>query len=411
MRERIKIDGGKAAVVPSWYTVDGAFIINGPITYLQNRRYIGMLDDVVPDFRRRQKEGNLFCNPMWQLDININQAPLVVAGEGICSGARHKYEVADVIKQSFTQSTLQSTVDIVLDDFSDESEIAQTKAWADIDVSEIQGSASLGELPETVDWLVDRLKALAQLLLAIRRKDAKKLKKLFGEFKKQDGYLDLWLEYRYAIRPLISDIMAALKAISATLEKGVRFTARGRHSVIQEPFTTDVRLPYQNPDLADPSHGYMAHVQKSSYRLYRAGVLVEVDRSIDTGLAIWGLDNPLEAVWELISLSFVVDWIFNIGQVLSAVLLNPGLEPKISWSTETVVHMIETRPYLHVRDVPYGCSASITTHFLKETGYLLEEWKFKRRVPTAKRFSLPHLNVRLDASKILDIYSIARKLL
>lgn len=414
MRERTFLDEVVPASVPNWYKLGSSWVINAPIDYSRLRKYSGMADVVTPRYSKLRNEGNLINNPMSRLNFTISTTPTIFRGKGDCGGGQiHEYELADFIPTTVnTNGTIEQIVAGALDGFSDESEIAQTKAWANIDVSEIQGSASLGELPETITFLRDSMKALAELLVAIRRKDIKRLKKILGKKVSLDGALDTWLQYRYAIRPLISDIMAALEALKATLEKGKRFTSRGRYShSLPKTVANGVSFYYTNPAIAADFLGYYADVTLATERMFRAGVLVEIDSSIDMGMAIWGIDNPIEAIWELISLSFVVDWFFNIGRCLEAAFLNPGLTPKISWVTEYSYLYRKVVVTTNWRNSAAGCSANLEAQHLKQTGWLVEEYFFRRRIPLAKQYSLPHINVRLSPDKILDIFAIARKML
>lgn len=413
MRERIKQDRQEVKTSPNWYTVGSSYIIGpAPVSYVSSKVFEAMQDVVTPKYKELERNGNIVNNPMYKVLMKSSATPTLIDGEGICSGKRHKYQLSDVpiVAGAFNPDLWVQQIENVLSGFSDESEITQAKAWSDIDVSEIQGAASLGELPETVDWLVDRIRELAKLLRAIKRKDVKRLKELVQSAKKQDSYLNAWLEYRYAIRPLVSDIIAALKALNSSLEKGQRFTARGAYLKTTGPTKTAVKRAYTNPALAANFLGYYADETKQTTLLCRAGVLVEIDHSINAGMALWGLDSPLEAIWELITLSFVVDWIINIGDVLSALIMNPGLTPKASWITMTYKTVIDIRVTGNWHDNP-GCSQNIVAQFHSAQGSAYEELFLSRRIPTTKRFLLPHLNVRISPDKILDIYAIAKNLL
>lgn len=413
MRERVKQDSTEHDTASNWYLMGSTYVVGPtPLSYVKSRVFVAMADVVTPQYKRLQSNGNIVNSPMKQVSYIMSAKPSVLRGKGRCSDVLHEYAIADIPPATVVldKDTWQESLDSVLSGFSDESEIAQTKAWADIDVSEIQGAASLGELPETVNWLVDKVKTLAGVVRAIKRKDARKLKELLNDTKKQGTYLDLWLEYRYAIRPLVADITSALAALQASLEKGQRFTARGVYFSKTGPETSRKQRFYTNPALASDFSGYWADETTQTTLLCRAGVLVEIDHSINTGMAIWGLDNPLEAVWELLTLSFVIDWFINIGNVLSALLLNPGLSPRASWVSEEYKTIRDVRVTSHWRSTPYQCSANLIEHYLDPLGSVYEELTLKRRVPLAKRYSLPHLNVRLDPGKILDIYAIARNL-
>lgn len=417
MRERVFLQSVVPGVYHEWHYRTPDYLRNEMIPYQKSSHFVGMVDVVTPNFHKERSKGELYNNPLWQVDNLVSQEPSMLYGKGLCPvGINYEYNLWHMIPPKFSIDALDTGVlDTVANEYSSESEIAQTQAWANIDVSEIAGAASLGELPETVEWLADLFKTFLELTTALRRKDIKKIIKIGKKLKTVDGAGDLWLSYRYALRPLISDVLAALNALQAELEKGMRFTARGKYSCTEGPSSSTIDLPFENSwSGIDGSFWRLSCTRNwQSTRSYRAGVLVEVDRSIDTAMAIWGLDNPLEAIWELTSLSFIWDWFFNIGSVLNALLLNPGLSPKLSYVTEVfdledTVRVIEGHPG---PNYSLGCSQSIEPWQIRVYGQTSQKLMLKRRVPLAKRYSLPHINVRLDVAKLTDILLIARKLL
>lgn len=139
-----------------------------------------------------------------------------------------------------------------------------------------------------------------------------------------------------------------------------------------------------------------------------------IDRGINQTAAIWGLDSPIEAAWELVPFSFIIDWFTNIGDIIGALILNPGLTPLSSWVTETISHSV-TRTATGVVDYlakdPPNCWARTTALEALDPFCKTSSWyTVKRRVPLAERYSLPSLNLNLNIAKLTDLALIARKL-
>ena len=414
MRERFFAEIGLVPIQIAGRYLDWNVWQNYPQLYpcYENYFIAGMVDVVSEKYHQRSRDGEIVNNPMWAFTFGLKQTKMRISCEGQCNYyVVHEPEVClPGHYVPFTKDRpVSAFVDSICDPFSDESSIAQTQAWANIDVSEIQGLASLGELPETVKMLIDALKSAMKLTIAMKRGDlatiAKSAKKVGFTV---DGLSDLWLGYRYGIRPLITDIKNLLSAASADLEKGQRFTARGKKKFEEKSTIKDLttgRFQY-NCNL-----GLKYTEIRENSRIFRAGVLVMIDRSINQAAAIWGLDSPIEAAWELIPFSFIVDWFTNIGDVIGALVLNPSLTPLSSWVTETISSSV-VREATGVYDMTYsGCWQTSKSAYAKDplcrtTSY----YTVKRRVPLAERYSLPSLNVRLNVAKLTDLALIARKI-
>ena len=371
----------------------------------------GMVDIVSESFRARQRAGEILNNPMWAFTFNLKQTKMRLGCEGQCKYYVKK-EPELVIPSGWTFgppfSGYTQVVNTICDLHSGESSIAQAQAWANIDVSEIQGLASLGELPESVKMLIDMVKEAVKLTLAAKRGD---LSYVFKSAKKAgatlDGLSNLWLGYRYGIRPMITEIQSLMSAVAADLEKGQRFTARGKNRETGKLVSTDNRVTTPSTSM-----GVVYTETHEWSRSYRAGVLVSIDRSIDQASAIWGLDSPIEAAWELVPFSFIIDWFTNIGDIIGALVLNPGLSPLSSWVTELISQSL-TRQAVGVYDAWTGTSCwddVKAVHALDPYCKTTAIYTVKRRVPLAERFQLPSLKLKLNLAKLTDLALIARKL-
>lgn len=414
MRERIFLSRG---LQPSLY--GGTYIDFDRTNYYTTYPYYpdffvsGMIDVVSSEFRARQRLGEIINNPLWAFTFNLKQTKMRIGCEGRCQYYIKK-EPELVIPSGWTfgppfLNGYAAVVDTICNAHSAESSIAQAKAWANIDVSEIQGLASLGELPETINMLFDLVKEALKLTLAAKRGD---FAYVFKSAKKAgatvDGLANLWLGYRYGIRPLITEIRSLMQAVAADLEKGQRFTARGKNKEEGKSTSTDNRITTPSTSM-----GVVFNETLEWSRSYRSGVLVSIDRSIDQTAAIWGLDSPFEAAWELVPFSFIIDWFTNIGDCLGALVLNPGLSPLSSWVTEIISQSI-TRKAVSVYDAWTGtdCWDDIAeAHALDPYCQTTAIYTVKRRIPLAERFQSPSLKLNLNLAKLTDLALIARKLL
>lgn len=416
MRERLFISRGLTpSLLQGSYTDYGGqtFLYSPTGSYWPDCLVSGMVDVVSQNYHRKSREGEIVNNPMWSFIFNLKQTKMRVACEGQCRYyVKHKPELAIPSFWYPKSTSYAEQVDAICDAHSTESSIAQAAAWANIDVSEIQGLASLGELPETIKMLIDIFKLVIRLTVAAKRGDLSYITKYAKKAGFTiDGLSDIWLGYRYGIRPLIGDIQNLLAAVAKDLEKGLRLTYRGKHLV---PLTT---VTQQNLIAYPPPHQGMYLGVKYSRKLehsasFRAGVLVQIDHTINSMTSVWGLDSPIEAVWELVPFSFIVDWIANVGDCIAAAILNPSLSPRASWVTEqisTTEICDATSAYdgklgqcwnnavpLYMADPPCR-SVCVTT--------------VKRRLPIAARYNLPSIRLNLDLSKIADLILIARKIL
>lgn len=416
MRTRIFINEGTS--VP--YKVADAFIQNGintwanqPVySYVKNRRVLAMVDVVTPKFRSIQQSGGIVNNPMWKVSYQRNEKPSNVngsvgAGLDVCS----YWELNWVVPAGFNYDsyvTPQAAVDALCGQYSSDSEIAQASAWANIDVSEMQAWASIGEMPETIKMIVDLLKQAFKLTLAAKRGDMKTLIREVKKLRKFDTYADAWLLWRYGVRPLVGEITSLLKVLDATPIIGKRQTFRGKYNLIAEDVVTNSHVNFS----AGGAGWDFKHTEKVN-ATFRAGVMVQIESTINSGLALLGLDNPLEAVWELIPFSFIVDWFLNVGDVINAIIGNPSLSPVCSFVTETVTRtsIVQCTGWSRNGDTQGCFTKSLANGTLTvEPGYSNTFITCKRRVPLAKRYNLPQIRVKLSWAKLTDLATIARKL-
>lgn len=182
-----------------------------------------------------------------------------------------------------------------------------TSALADANSGELDLLTEVLELPETVKYLITLMDAGGKATLRYRKKVEEltkiaKLKKAAQvAFNLADALASAWLQYRYAIMPIfysIEDVRSALKAYARIYAK---FKAKNTYTL--EPA---FNLPGWTVD---------SNVQVTERCIIKRAY--DPETLIDKLLNILKL-NPIASAWELVTLSFVVDWFLNIGDIIDA---------------------------------------------------------------------------------------------
>ena len=105
--------------------------------------------------------------------------------------------------------------------------------------------------------------------------------------------------------------------------------------------------------------------------------------------------NPVVTAWEVVTLSFVVDWILNVGRALNAISFLATSE------AYTASYSID---YRHVRT--YERTVLPKAGWWHNTaGYVQEHMQVLKRTPCTVP-SLPRLSVNLDSFKVLDLIAL-----
>lgn len=391
---------------------DNSYAFDFQAIYTASIKRRKMFDEVVPKFYRRRSKGEIFINPSILLDEEMDETPTIYDGEDYYS-TRSRVEHLHsgfLLSSSFpVLPTLWDAADWeIFDLYSSNSDIdiAVAKAWANVDVSEAAALASLGELPETIAWIASIYK---RALTCVRLfKDKKFLIRSISNVSNKSvasGLADVWLEFRYAFRPLVFEMKQALEAARSQIAKGTRQTARG--------FSRDNSVnSYQRTLVNAFGHGNAnVDCKETTTRNVRAGVLFDIEDDINGIMALWGLDKPLDTVWELTPFSFILDWFFNIGNVISAWAPKPSLRTLGSWVTYEELISKEYRNTSIVRNSSTWFGYRVLAPTPVSLGQLRTKRLVKLRYASPTRPILPDLKINLDLAKITDLTLIGQKLL
>ena len=369
-----------------------------------------MTDVVIPDYHKRSSNGEIFNNPLSQTKVYETESTGTIDRKFLRLsyhfmrklwadiGRTHEGQIASSwILGSPSSSTMPDQPEV---DVGSVNALAITRAHSNVDVSSAAILATLGESNKTLIELKRAFIKAIKIFKAIKRADVKYFYRLN---KSPKELANLYMSYRYGLRPImydISNIMAALNVDHT--QKLDRYTFRGRHSK-SKTVTGDPVL-----SLSDNYSKVYWKGTRSTTVEARAGVLASVDCS--NRLTDFGLHQPIEAAWELVPFSFIVDWFFNVGDTIASWTPNYGIKNLASWCVTTITE-VSTTEVDHVEmvaDPSYYTSAC----YANFDGCKRERKAItKTRQPNPKRSILPSLNVRLDGLKILDLAIIIKQIM
>ncbi len=198
------------------------------------------------------------------------------------------------------------------------------------------------ERQQTARLLQSSVNRLIQLALALRKGDTKRASNLIQTFRSskklsilnKDGdrvigqrltrivkkpskkvsaetFANLWLEYQYGWRPLLSDIYGACELIANTyyLRKPVQVSAKSKQT------NTYTYVPYSNT-YTSVSFNEVAVVEDETV----AKVVLQFREDDDAWrfLSTTGITDPALLAWELLPYSFVIDWFVPVGNYIKS---------------------------------------------------------------------------------------------
>lgn len=226
------------------------------------------------------------------------------------------------------------------DDVSDTYKAALNSSLEKLKDQRINLAVSLAELPETVKFLYDGVKAIVDMYKKLRlkekklksdydrqrrraggkniniRREAKKWLRKMG--RETDQIAQLWLAFRYGVMPLVYDIEGAIKELNRPKE------AVGELIRVKTSKKLDINMPIPWYMRVPQGDFYLRGEETlTGYVVYSVvlNCVVERPRSV----VQLGLINGAELLWEVTPLSFVVDWALNIGESLHVLDAGVGI--------------------------------------------------------------------------------------
>lgn len=174
----------------------------------------------------------------------------------------------------------------------------------------------ISELKETLNMIASPAKTLVNLMRKMHKRPRR------GPSLSISDIASKWLEYRYGVMPLISDIQSLIDFYDLKHLKirGKLYKSSGREQPVETDVVTNV-----GPVAVGFSGMYMIGTKRvkterftTAHYYYRPFM-----NYTSVGSDIEDIPNLL---WEKIPYSFVVDWFLNIGEWLATQKLMPGME-------------------------------------------------------------------------------------
>lgn len=294
-----------------------------------------MTDLVIPRFKERSAAGETFNNPM-----SYDTAKLVVNAEEGCAFQKTVNNITyhgDITGPwlSTTPKTLDSirayvisTTDGTLGLNPDRAgliALASTEARARIKPADFAGLVSLGEMKETLRYLLNPFQGGMVLASKLERQVGQRFATSRGD--QASALAGLYLGFRYGLRPLVREVENALETLQNVGLKPLRQTFRAK--AYETVSGTQITLGMNTGGITCNET-----VLGKRTLTVRCGFLTE--NYFDNGLTDrWGLrlsDIP-QSLWELIPLSFLVDWVLNVRSFIGALTPRLGFRTLAGWTT------------------------------------------------------------------------------
>jgi hypothetical protein len=327
-----------AATNTNCATIGQTVILGGPFFVEAFQGTTETTTDVVTrGFRRRSLGGEIIINPYsnaretytasgnffrWKYTAPSCGSPVAFMEEWI-DGPYALKGAGIGTKLTPTSVFTQSEIDACIS-------VAASKAWSDAnqhDANVLQDAAECRQLVK----LLASPKATAQKIVAAAVKT--RGKSIVAGSKSvvksaADLASDLWLQYQYGVRPLVSTLNGVIDAMSR-YRKSHRWTARGNQSLSRTRVTSGTAT-YWVADF------FWTRTDVHEIKV-RAGILLEEEVRLSNNLGV-DASGMLSLPWELIPFSFVADWFINVGDFISGIVPFVSKRPLGSWYTleETV---------------------------------------------------------------------------
>jgi hypothetical protein len=286
-----------------------------------------------------------------------------------------------------------------------------TEAWARASDAPLSMWVIIGEFNETLQTIAWLLSQIRSLLALAHGKVPKKLKSRWNRKRKLGLTLswdelgeasNFWLQIRYGLRPLVYDLLNAIKALDR-----LGLKARQRFGY-QSEVTETSALSSVAPKTIGPVTVDVRTTRTEEF-MCRAGILVEPVFETQNLLTLVGTGEIAKGMWDLVPYSFVIDWFTNVGSILSSWLPNAFIRPLASWAVYTVT---DTR----IREVLEGSESMLSSYsgspivqgtISMSPGYAKEVFTTKIRVPEPPRAVIPSFKLKAGILNAVDLLALS----
>jgi hypothetical protein len=126
-----------------------------------------------------------------------------------------------------------------------------------------------------------------------------------------------WLEYSYGWKPLLHDVYGHAQALAETTVERANVVrhVKGRAKTQKSKTAYSVASPDPHP---------IKRVSNDT-RWVEYGIAYRLQGGTLNTFSQFGIDNPLEVLWEVVPFSFVADWFIPIGDFIKSLTATTGL--------------------------------------------------------------------------------------
>jgi len=314
-------------------TIGATVVLGGPyFVHAQSGTTETTSDVVTRGYRRRSMAGEIIVNPYsntketysasgtfyrWKYTAQSCSSPVAFMEEWIdgpyalsVSIGGSKLTPASV----FTQSEIDALISV-----------AASKAWSDANQHDANVLQDAAECRQLVKLLQSPKKTAQGIIGAAIKTRGKSVVSGAKSVAKSTADLasDLWLQYQYGVKPLVSTLNGVVDAM-ARYRKRHRWTARGNLTISKTKVTSGTAV-YWVADF------YWTRTDVHEVKV-RAGILLEEEVRLTNNLGV-DASGLLSLPWELIPFSFVADWFINVGDFISGIAPFVTKTPLASWYT------------------------------------------------------------------------------
>lgn len=367
----------------------------GPTTGLAGYSWRWKTGSSTPQFHKRLKEGRILPMTNWAQFAWTGTASPYQREYCDTSGRRYRLEGVVGLNADFDSDhpyrwLVRADVDTLSDFFLDPPDMQYFVQQA---AARIAGGgwdiltflAEIHDLRRMLHGISSKLVKLSDPI-ALARRFAKQANKGRKALELSRELANLWLEGRYGWRTLLYDISDFHNALVSKQDRRDRVKK-------STGLTTSNNNTWSN---LSTSNGITTKIANTVYCdvNYRATVVAD----IDVGRLQF---NPVVTAWEVTRLSFVIDWLLNVGQALEAATFAAFATDYAAGYGYRADFNCSGTYSLDSTSSPVATVYSLHCDY-QSSGYI------ESRTPTSVRIT-PRFKPRLDGFKILDLLALVRQ--
>lgn len=269
---------------------------------------------------------------------------------------------------------------------------ALTKLYENVRLSESNLALSIGEARES-GRLLKVGKSLSDIVVMARRAKRQVL------LNPSKTLSELWLSWKYGWQPLYSDVYNYLHWAYTSFNEGIPVVGRSRQT----------RTVSDNLGSLTAPLGLSMISGKVEHKAEIKCLIGLADNDTYNLSRITSL-NPLSIVWELIPLSFVADWFYDVGGYLQNMeaALGAGVTFKRGYTSEVAYHDLEDHVIREATE-PSGYG-----YFVNNRSYKCKWLRARKRRNQLLALPFPRaptLKVNLGSQRIMSAAALIRVIL